>query len=173
MFTIIQRCVNNCHMTEIKKQPLSELERFWNKVDKTDNCWEWIPSKKNRKHGAFKKKSSRKPVMAHRYSYELHYGDFDKSLFVCHKCDNPPCVRPDHLFLGTILDNNRDSLIKGRKAIYNLCKRNIIKTHCPKGHEYNEENTIIRYRKRFGKIGRTRECRMCYKIYNKNRNKIR
>ena len=53
-------------------------------------------------------------ILAHRFSYELHYGKFDKSLCVLHKCDNPPCVAPDHLFLGTKADNNKDRDRKNR-----------------------------------------------------------
>jgi len=88
-------------------------ERFWSKVDKSQNCWVWTAQKHHRdNYGHFKVKG--KPVRAHRMSYELTYGPIPDKLGVCHTCDNPPCVRPDHLFLGTQVDNLQDASKKGR-----------------------------------------------------------
>ena len=94
-------------------------DRFWTKVNKTEECWEWIATKNRYGYGIITigkvgMGKSGKAFMAHRISYELTYGEFDKSLFVCHHCDNPSCVRPDHLFLGTQTDNMRDCANKGR-----------------------------------------------------------
>ena len=88
--------------------------RFWQKVDKTDGCWEWTGSKKRRGYVEFF--ADGKTCLAHRWSYEAHNGPIPPGLFVCHKCDNPCCVRPDHLFVGTAKDNMQDCSKKGRLA---------------------------------------------------------
>jgi len=88
--------------------------RFWKKVDKSDGqgpkgqCWQWIASKDTCGYGLLK------PTSAHRVSWEIHNGPIPDSLSVLHRCDNPPCVRPEHLFLGTQKDNMQDRLAKGR-----------------------------------------------------------
>lgn len=126
------------------------LNRFWNKVYKTDSCWLWIGSRLPTGYGTFR--VGKKVKRAHRVSWELHNGPIiDGSLLVCHTCDNPMCVNPDHLFLGTNLDNMRDRNAKGRNPQVN-------KTHCPHGHEYTPYNTRIYNKKRV--------CRACQKITN-------
>lgn len=85
--------------------------RFWKKVNKTDTCWLWTGAKE--RYG-FIKLSHTEQVYTHRYSWELHFGTIPEGMFVCHKCDVTLCVRPDHLFLGTDLDNVRDRNSKGR-----------------------------------------------------------
>lgn len=89
------------------------IARFWEKVEKSPGCWEW---KANRCNGYGRIGLTRKRgyVFAHRLSYELHFGSIPDGLKVLHRCDNPGCVRPDHLFLGTMGDNNRDRAQKGR-----------------------------------------------------------
>lgn len=92
-------------------------ERFWAKVEKTGACWLWTASLvKNGGYGQFNLiVSGRKtPVRAHRYSYELAFGPIPDGLHVCHRCDVPRCVRPEHLFLGTDTENMRDCIAKGR-----------------------------------------------------------
>lgn len=89
--------------------------RFWAKVDKSEECWIWTGSRQYSGYGRFGG-SAGHPVGAHRFAYELTYGPIPDGLFVCHRCDNPPCVRPDHLFLGTVTDNNRDTDSKGRTS---------------------------------------------------------
>jgi len=85
-------------------------EKFWKKVNKTETCWLWIGSI-SRRYGQF---YAKKTVKAHRFSWELHNGLIPNGLFVCHTCDNPLCVNPSHLWLGTQKDNMKDCVNKER-----------------------------------------------------------
>lgn len=89
-------------------------ERFWRHVRTSDACWEWIASCDDGGYGRFKEVSGASPVKAHRFSWVLHFGEIPYDLDVLHHCDNPRCVRPDHLFIGTPLNNTRDMIRKGR-----------------------------------------------------------
>lgn len=89
--------------------------RFWSKIEKTDSCWNWID-------GAFSHNGygyftvNYRSVRAHRYSYELHFGNIPEGKHVLHECDNPACVNPSHLFLGDYESNQRDKFEKDRQA---------------------------------------------------------
>jgi hypothetical protein len=88
----------------------TDIREFWSKVQKTDSCWEWVGKKDHAGYGYFKGGRT-----AHRFSWEITHGPIPEGLCICHHCDNPSCVRPDHLFLGTHQDNVWDSKRKGRR----------------------------------------------------------
>ena len=99
---------------EVGKSHLLTFEqRFWDRVVKTDSCWWWIGSTNGGGYGQIQYGGKR--VRIHRLSYQLHVGPIPKGTVVCHHCDNPRCVRPDHLFLGTSRDNAIDREMKGRR----------------------------------------------------------
>jgi hypothetical protein len=88
-------------------------ERFWAKVEKTEGgCWLWTASRHPKGYGLLS--FGNRPARAHRVAWQLTNGDIPPGLFVCHRCDNPPCCNPEHLFLGTNTDNMRDASQKGR-----------------------------------------------------------
>ena len=117
------RCLNPKHLGLRAFQ--DDEPRFWAYVRKADGdgCWEWTGTLfGDTEYGSFKANGKR--VLAHRYSWELARGPIEghipghpeKELCVCHHCDNPRCVRPDHMFLGHDRDNNHDMIAKGRNS---------------------------------------------------------
>ena len=124
------------------------LKRFWSKVHKTNNCWIWTGSKRNKGYGAFMWTGEDGEIIqgrAHRFSYEIMFGKIPKGLCVLHKCDNPACVNPNHLFLGTKADNNNDMRIKGR-AVSGSHKTPVDLCHYKKGkdhHAYKYPDELI------------------------------
>lgn len=92
-----------------------QIEVFWSKVDKTDNCWLWIGKKNNYGYGRFVLRH--RPtiaIFAHRLSWMIDRGEIDTGKLICHKCDTPNCVNPSHLFIGTQSDNLLDASKKRR-----------------------------------------------------------
>ena len=146
------------------KIPVPLSERFWAKVPDQPgmDCWVWHGAKSTKGksspqgYGVIGTGSlsnhTRRNVFAHRVAYELCRGEIPAGMFVCHACDNPPCVNPSHLFLGNNSDNMKDASQKGR--IRGSVYKGPPKTHCPEGHEYTDSNT---YRYPDGRY----KCREC------------
>ncbi len=88
-------------------------ERFWRYVQKGAGCWEWTACKSEGR--GYMSSGTGSTLRPSRVSWTIHNGPIPAGLHVCHKCDNPGCVRPDHLFLGTPKDNMQDMVRKGRK----------------------------------------------------------
>ncbi len=125
-------------------------QRFWANVNKSDGCWEWTASRNTSGYGQFNTPMSTR-TLAHRFAWSTTHGPIPSGLFVCHHCDNPPCVRPDHLFLGTHADNMADAAAKGR------AKGPTRLDTCRAGHPINAENAYIT------PDGR-RDCRVCRRL---------
>lgn len=138
------------------KNNKSTLVRFFEKIEliPEHSCWEWTAGKTPAGYGIFhpEKYSS---VYAHRYMFEHKKGPISKGHFICHSCDNPGCVNPDHLFSGTCKENLEDMVKKNR----HFWKK---RTHCSKGHELTPDN-LKPYELKFG----ARQCKICDRAYSR------
>jgi len=129
--------------------------RFWSKVTKGAGCWEWTASTDHKGYGKLAEGGRQgRTLSAHRVSYELNVGPIPDGLLVLHRCDNPPCVRPDHLFVGTHTDNAQDMAKKGRSWRQR-------QSECVNGHPFTDENTY--------RSGNQRRCKTCVSISGKRR----
>ncbi len=123
---ICEHCGNSYEKRNNANRHCSMECRFWSKVDKRgpDECWPWTGTKGHFGHGLFVLSTSREnrvAANAHRVSYEMHSGvplsqmmPKRDDLLVCHTCDNPPCVNPKHLYLGSHYTNQQDRKNRGR-----------------------------------------------------------
>jgi hypothetical protein len=125
---------------------------FWTNVDKSGECWTWTGSLSRGTSGYGSANAPGRRVHAHRLSWELANGPVPDGLWVLHHCDNPPCVRPDHLHLGTQSENLRAAVSRGRHYWSK-------KTHCTKGHEYAGDNLYVWKGRRY--------CRTCVRAYGR------
>lgn len=149
----------------------SPVEKFWEKVKKTPGCWLWTGARTGRGYGAlyFQEGGKRWHKTAHRLSWEYARGAIPNGLFICHHCDNPLCVNPAHLFVGTVQDNNRDRDNKGR--CWNpQAEARKAKTHCVRGHEFTPENTYWHPAGRRRKL--MRACRTCRNTYHQRKREL-
>jgi hypothetical protein len=130
--------------------PEKVVELFWAKVARGADCWEWGGARNTSGYGWFRFGPDRTPTGAHRVAYELSNGPIPDGLAVLHRCDNPPCVNPAHLFLGTNQDNVTDKVNKGRHP-------NSRQVTCRHGHPFDEANTYVTRRG-------ARMCRTCNRL---------
>lgn len=123
------------------------IEVFWNRISPEPNsgCWIWTGATIPQGYGCLRR--FKKTLKAHRVSFELFKGKISSGLHVCHRCDNPSCVNPEHLFLGTNVDNMNDKKAKGRHY-------NTLKTHCKRGHLLSADNLVS---------GVGRICKTCHR----------
>lgn len=122
------------------------VDNFWNCVQKSHEygCWTWTDKFDRKGYGRWRK------TLAHRESWRRAHGEIPDGLWVLHHCDNPPCVNPAHLYLGTVVENVRDMVDRRRNYIPPR------RTHCAEGHELIGENLRIA-----GKLREVWLCRMC------------
>jgi hypothetical protein len=132
-------------------------------------CWLWMAHINKWGYGEIWDNDEQHNRLAHRVSFTLHGGTVHNELLVCHTCDNPCCVNPAHLFIGTNLDNAKDRETKGRgKHIKGTQPNhaNTRKTHCIHGHLFDEINTYLT------KEG-SRQCKPCTRGRERARRRLR
>lgn len=129
---------------------------FFARIQRSDACWLWTGGRGTRQYGKWSVRGKWYP--AHRLAYTAFVGLIPDGMLVLHKCDNPPCVRPDHLFLGTHADNTADMIAKGRSQFS--------ATACVHGHAFTPGNTRLSPRGH-------KECRECDRIKHRRQDAAR
>lgn len=138
----------------LRRKTLSEF--FWTRVDRSEGCWHWQGKRDSNGYGLIQLHRGARRQLAHRISWQLHFGAIPNGLLVCHHCDNPPCVNPQHLFVGTQSDNLWDASRKGRLSVPGKAWEALL-THCKRGHQFTKANTYV-----YQRNGRSRRmCRAC------------
>lgn len=146
----------------------ADKQRFWAKVLKVEGgCWEWQATRIKAGYGHIN--IGGRILRAHRVSYELAQSPIPDGLCVLHKCDNRPCVNPDHLFLGTKKDNFWDAVQKGRLSRTPNPSR-LTQTHCKRGHELSGNNLAGNGLTKQG--APMRDCRICRNERRRTRSAI-
>lgn len=142
-------------------KPIPPEERFWRYVGEAagDACWEWFGGRSTGGYGRFFNGS--RHVAAHRFAYELLVGPIPAGLDIDHLCRVRHCVNPAHLEPVTRSENLRRGTPHGPPDGGSAAARQRAKTHCPKGHPYDEENTLLHYWKRENSWRRL--CRTCHR----------
>lgn len=150
-----------CSNKQKSGSTIKERLEFYSVPEPNTGCWLWLSGSrgpKNHQYGTLT--LNKKTISAHRVSYVEYKGPIEKGLSVMHKCDTTLCINPDHLILGTHTENMHDMIKKNRNPLA------VKKTHCQRGHEFNEENTIISIRKdRNNEINRA--CKTCQRAAQK------
>lgn len=150
-------------MSDLVAQVAAEDEgieaKFWGnvRIGARHECWPWTAARHPRGYGHLWIR--RRAVNAHRISWVLSHGEIPDGLSVLHHCDNPPCVNPNHLFLGTQQDNVKDMVEKGRWRNV-ITEANKAKTQCIWGHDLG--NAYVR-------ADGSRQCRECAREYDRRR----
>lgn len=112
--------LKNAFVKEVQKHRKQDMIHYYNRGSKfeyvinNNGCWLWNGARSSMGYGVTTKNN--KYTLAHRLSYEKEYGEIPEGLFILHICDNPPCINPKHLKVGTAKENTQDALKKGRMA---------------------------------------------------------